>query len=97
MTPQQIAEVLAGTYFEDISTLLALPDTGVPGTEESRRPAIHTWAREWVEFLDSEYRRLFDRGLDLEAAGSRLLLAVRGKSRAWMTTMLEQAKDEGAK
>lgn len=97
VTPDQIAQVLAGTYFEGISTLLELPGTGVPGTEESRRSAVHAWVKDWVVFLFSEYQRLFGRDMDLEAAGSRVLLAVQGKSKSWMTTMLEKAKAEGAK
>jgi len=96
VTPDQVAQVLAGTYFEDISKLLNLPGSGVPGTEDTRRPAVHGWAKDWLTFLDSEYRRIFTRPLDLEAAGSRILLAVHGKSKSWMTTMLEQAKRDGA-
>jgi hypothetical protein len=92
VTPQQIAEVLAGRDFERIATLLNLPGTDV----NERRPAVHAWIRDRIVALDSAYQRVFGRGVDLEGAGSRVLLALEGLSDAEIEAVLVKDKENGA-
>jgi hypothetical protein len=89
--PEQIAQVVAGLFFEKISTLLKLP----AGTQETRRPAIHKWTAERVVFLEAAYQRIFKRSLDLEGAGSWVLHAINGKTDAWIDAELVKAYARG--
>lgn len=90
VTPEEIAQVVAGLFFEDISKLLKLAGVGTPGTEPARRPAVHAWATARIEFLVGSYKRVFKRALDLEGAGSWILWAIKGKTDEWIEA--EQVK-----
>jgi hypothetical protein len=92
VTPQQIAEVLAGRDFERIATLLTLPGTDVA----ARRPAVHAWIRDRIVALDASYQQVFGRPVDLEGAGSRVLLALEGKTDAEIHQLLIRDKQNGA-
>jgi hypothetical protein len=92
VTPQQIAEVLAGRDFERIATLLTLPGTDVA----ARRPAVHAWIRDRIVALDASYQQVFGRPVDLEGAGSRVLLALEGKTDAEIHQLLIRDKQTGA-
>lgn len=69
VTDQEIAEVFAGAFFEDIAKLLA-----ITGTVEQRRPKVHAWALQRISWISKAYIDIFKRAADLEGYGSRLLL-----------------------
>lgn len=93
MTPQQIAEVLAGRDFERIAALIKLSGTDV----NERRPAVHAWIRDRIVALDAAYQRVFGRNVDLEGAGSRVLLALEGLTDADIEAALVKDRENGAR
>ena len=94
VTVDQIATVLAGCLFERISAHLAL-NPAAP--EADRRQSVHLWAIGTLNAIDEMYQGVFGRPLDLEGAGSRLLLYLDRPDfdDADMVAILEAAKARG--
>lgn len=93
VTTEQIAQVIAGAYFEDISRFLVLGD----GPEASRRPAIHTWITQACADINQVYRDVFSRECDLEGYGSSVLALLRGASLTEFRAAKQAAYDAGAR
>jgi len=93
MSLEHIAHVVAGLFFERIAEMLHLPGTDVA----QRRPAVHQWITDRVLFLDAAYRRVFGRPVDPEGVGSRILLALSGKTDAEIEAVLVESYNNGAR
>lgn len=61
-----------------------------------KQPAVHAWIRARIVFLNEAYQRVFVRPVDLEGVGSRVLLALEGRSDAEIEAILVQDKKDGA-
>lgn len=91
VTPEQIAQVFAGGFFEQVSTLLRLT-----GTVEARRDQVHAWMLARVATIAGAYLTIFKRACDLEGYGSRLRLFVEhGWTDAQLLRELQAAYDRG--
>lgn len=86
----QIAQLLSGVFFEQISALL-----GLQGSEVERRPVVHEWTVARCETIDALYREIFDRPCDPEGFGSRVLLYVNGATDTQIRQALRMAWDNG--
>lgn len=92
VTPEQVAQVFAGAFFERISSLMRLQ-----GTVEARRPLVHGWIKDRATTIDALYREIFKRPCDLEGYGSRVLLYLEGWTDARLKAALQADYDAGAR
>lgn len=91
VTTEQIAQVFAGGFFEQVTVLLKLS-----GSVEARRPAVFAWLHEKIAAIDGMYQDIFKRHCDLEGHGSRLRLYLdHGWTDAQLREALQKAYDAG--
>jgi len=65
VTPEQIAAVVRGGFFQDIAKFI-----GVTGTEDEKRPAVSAWMLARILVINQIYLDVFGRPCDLEGYGS---------------------------